>query len=126
MKLKFKNLITNLWVKLNAIMLFLFYGIPIYYLPVNAVSKKFTSGDGVWTAFQNFYKEYNVEMTLVQSFAMLFSVGIFIYHCVALGNHATNPQARKQDINNLLITGFCLAGQGSLFIILGVLYNTFM
>lgn len=117
-----KSKITSLWGKLNSILFLLFITFPQYYL--NAYAKTSTN-NAFMSRFNALMEEYSTEITIVLSIGMLLSVVIFIYHCVQLNNHATNPSARKQDISNLLVTGVCLAAQGSVTIILGIVYYMF-
>lgn len=118
-----KEKLTSFWAKLNTLFLFLIITLPQYFMTTyartSATSNSFTS------KFNGLIDEYSTEITIVLSVGMLLSIVIFIYHCVQLNNHASNPQARKQDISNLLITGFCLAAQGSVTIILAIIYYAF-
>lgn len=117
-----KNTFTKLWAKLNGFFFFLFVTLPIYYKPVFAVTK--TSEDFM-AKFAMLIDEYKTELGIVLSIGVLLSIVIFIYHCVMLNAHANNPSKRAQDISNLLITGVCLAAQGSATIILGIIYYMF-
>ena len=119
-----KEKLTLLWSKINFLYLFLFYTMPCYYLNVSAVST-FSTHTKFGENLKNLIEEYNTELTVVLSVGMLLSIVIFIYHCVCLNTHASNPRARAQDIKNLLITGVCLAGQGSVSAILAIVYFMF-
>lgn len=118
-----KNKLTSLWGKFNILFFLLFVTFPNYYILASA---RTTSTDATFMKkFQSLIDEYSSELTIVLSIGMLLSIAIFIYHCVQLNNHASNPQARKQDISNLLVTGVCLAAQGSVTVILAVIYYMF-
>lgn len=118
-----KNKITSFWGKLNSLLFLLFITFPQYYL--NTYATVTSTNNDFMDKFHNLMDEYSTEITTVLSVGMLLSVVIFIYHCVQLNNHANNPNARKQDISNLLITGVCLAAQGSVTAILGIVYYMF-
>lgn len=113
--------LTKLWGKLNGIFYFLFVTFPIYFKIAFATR---TSEDFM-AKFAQLIDEYKTEVTIVLSIGVLLSIVIFIYHCVMLNAHANNPSKRSQDISNLLITGVCLAAQGSASIILGIIYYMF-
>jgi hypothetical protein len=119
-----KSKITKLWGKLNAMFLLLFATLPQYCL--NAYASYGAKTD---TNFMGYFlqltAEYQTEITAVLGISMILSIAIFVYHCVQLNAHANNPAARKNDINNLLITGFCLAAQGSVTAILAVIFYMF-
>ncbi len=117
-----KTKLTKLWTKLNGVFFFLFVTLPIYFKPAFAITK--TSEDFM-AKFAMLIDEYKTELGIVLSIGVLISIVIFIYHCVMLNAHANNPRARSQDISNLLITGVCLAAQGSATIILGIIYFMF-
>lgn len=118
-----KEKLTIFWAKINALFLFLTITLPQYSM-VTFARKAQTSSDFT-TKFNNLIDEYSTEIAIVLSVGMLLSIAIFIFHCVQLNNHASNPQARKQDITNLLVTGICLAAQGSVSIILAIIYFAF-
>lgn len=118
-----KEKLTLLWSKINFLYLFLFYTMPCYCL--NTFAFFSTTHDSFGQNLKNLIEEYNTELTVVLSVGMLLSIVIFIYHCVCLNTHSSNPQARAQDIKNLLITGVCLAGQGSVSAILAIVYFMF-
>lgn len=116
-----KNKLTSLWAKINSLMFFLFITSPQYCLNTLAVStdKEFIKN------FNALVDEYSNEITIVLSISMILSIAIFIYHTVQLNAHADNPNARSQDIKNLLVTGFCLAAQGSVTACLAIIYYMF-
>lgn len=113
--------LTKLWGKINGFFFFLFATFPIYFKIAFATK---TAGDFM-AKFAMLIDEYKLEVGIVLSIGVLLSIAIFIYHCVMLNAHANNPSKRAQDISNLLITGVCLAAQGSATIILGIIYYMF-
>ena len=116
-----KNKLTSMWAKINGLICFLLVTAPQYFLTTMAVSTDTSFMDN----FNALVDEYSTEITIVLSISMILSIAIFIYHTVQLNAHADNPNARSQDIKNLLITGFCLAGQGSVTACLAIIYYMF-
>lgn len=114
--------LTKMWAKLNGFLFFLFATFPIYFKSAFAVTK---TNEDFMAKFAMLIDEYKTELGIVLSIGILLSIVIFIYHCVMLNAHANNPSKRAQDISNLLITGVCLAAQGSATIILGIIYYMF-
>lgn len=118
-----RNILIAIWTKINVLFTFLFITAPIYINTAFAVST--STNDLFMTKFHALIAEYKTELTIVLSIGVLLSIVIFIYHCVQLNLHANASQKRAQDISNLLITGICLAAQGSVSVILAIIYYMF-
>lgn len=79
-----------------------------------------SSQTGFIYAVRLFYQEYRLVLNAFIGITVLTNILIMIYHFCNLAKVATSPKERSRVLNNILITGICLAilGGSSLIYIL--------
>jgi len=76
---------------------------------INTYATQATSSPGFQSALKSFYKSSGMYINIFVGFVILQNILIFIYHLIRLGGVSTNPQKRAKCIQDLLISGICLA-----------------
>lgn len=109
----------NIKMILTSIFVFLFFNIN----QVTAYASNARVSSGFETAIKDFVTEYKLVFSGVAGFAILTSIGIFIYHFCQLSASSSNPQKRAEAINNLLVTGICVALLGAIPLIVVLLFK---
>lgn len=75
------------------------------------------------SALHDFQKEYSLWLNVFIAFVIITSLLVFIYHFMMLGAKACDhPLLRKEAINNIIISGVCLALTGAGGIIYYILF----
>lgn len=64
-------------------------------------------------AYNNLASVLNTISSFMLGMSIISGVGIMIIHFIRLGKSGSNPQERAKVIQDMLITGFCLALLGS-------------
>lgn len=76
---------------------------------VNSHALKAVSSTGFQVALRDFFDASGVYINIFIGFVLLQNILIFIYHLVRLGGVSTNPEKRAKCIQDLMISGVCLA-----------------
>ena len=76
---------------------------------INSYATRVSSSAGFQSALRSFYDSMGVYMNVFLGFVILQNILIFIYHLIRLGGVSTNPEKRAKCIQDILISGVCLA-----------------
>ena len=77
------------------------------------------------SAVVNFFTRYRTIITYVTTFATITMLLLFVKGFIMLGASGGNPNARKDAINSILITGISTACLGTVTFIMAFFFNAF-
>lgn len=97
----------------------------IFTLPINVYASAAHTDKDFMVKFNAFVSEYRPFMNIVMGLLLLISMIVFIFHVVSLSKNADNPQKRAESLHNLLVSGVCLAIQGSVSLFVALYFYIF-
>ena len=93
--------------------------------PINVYATAVHTRSDFMEKFNAFMGEYEPFINIVMGGLLLLSMLTFMFHVVSLSKNADNPQKRSESIHNLLVSGICLAVQGSVTLFIMLFYYIF-